>query len=204
MTFAIRPLFLRSGRDPAPLLPPCHLPDAEEEHTKQASRILLIQCSVGYGQTQEPATSCQQGHKDPKGVAQTGIICLFWTLPACDLSPLHTLICLIQKRLGLSSCHIKKKSSDRKPNPSPWIQLGCFAFNVSLSENDHLYKGCLSQPGTVKVHDKNQPSSLLSHPLFLPPSPWESGGSETLSPSLLSLKGGLNSKDLSAETGFFL
>ena len=75
---------------------------------------------------------------------------------------------------------------------------------MSLSENNHLYKGCLWQPGAVQVHDKSQPSSSLSHPLLLPPSPWQSGESQAPSPSLLSQKGGLTSMDLSADAGFVL
>lgn len=67
---------------------------------------------------------------------------------------------------------------------------------MKLSENDHLW-----QPGAAKVHDKGQLGSLLFHPLLLPLSPWES---ETLSPSLLPLKGDTNLMHLSADSSCFL
>ncbi|KAM9267505.1 LOW QUALITY PROTEIN: uncharacterized protein RDI95_012463 [Morus bassanus] len=52
--------------------------------------------------------------------------------------------------------------------------LGWFAFDTSLSENYTSAKGA-SGPWAMQDYYKRQPSSLPSHPLLSPPSPWESG-----------------------------
>ena len=69
---------------------------------------------------------------------------------------------------------------ETKAQPVPLSRIFCFG-GESVGKLLPTCSDCA--PGAVQEQYKSGPFSSLSHPLLLPPSPWEQGESEALSPA---------------------
>ena len=69
---------------------------------------------------------------------------------------------------------------ETKTQPVPLSRIFCFG-GESVGKLLPACSDCA--PGAVQEHYKSGPFSSLSHPLLSPPSPWEQGESEALSPA---------------------